>query len=58
MEDEIIDLLDNGSQIEILNQVVNIKYEIDPTQFDSSCLKKIHGCVGAFCKECDHKGTF
>ena len=41
----MIDLIDNGSKIQILNQEVQIKYKIHPSQFDNSTLKKIHGWV-------------
>ena len=39
----MIDLIDKGSKIRILNQDVEIKYKIHPSQFDNSTLKKIHG---------------
>ena len=58
MEDEMIDLIDKGSQLEIKGQKVQIIYEIEGSQFDNSTLKKIHGCVGAYCKECDHNGNY
>ena len=43
MEAEMIDLIEKGSKIQILNQDVEIKYKIHPSQFDNSTLKKIHG---------------
>ena len=49
MEDEIIDLLENPSHLTINGQEVVIHYEVDPSQFDKSTLKKIIGGEGMFC---------
>ena len=56
MEDEIVDLEENPIKTTILGQKVEIHCQIKPSQFDNSTLKKIHGCVGAYCLECDHTG--
>ena len=42
MEDEIIDLLENPSHLNIHGQDTVIHYEIEASQFDKSCLKKDH----------------
>ena len=54
MEGEIIDLLENPIQTTILGKDVEIHCNIDPTQFDNSCLDKICGLNGSYCKQCHH----
>ena len=49
MEDEILDLLQNPSHLNINGQDTTIHYEIDASQFDKSCLKKIIGGEGMYC---------
>ena len=49
MEDEIVDLLNNHSHLQIENQDTVVYYEINPSQFDKSTLKKIFGGEGMFC---------
>ena len=49
MEDEIIDLLENPSHLIIHGQNTVIHYEIEASQFDKSCLKKIIGGEGMYC---------
>ena len=49
MEEEIIDLLQNPSHLNINGQDTTIHYEIHPSQFDKSTLKKIIGGEGMYC---------
>ena len=50
MEDEILDLRASPIKTTILNKEVEIRVDVDPSQFDNSTLFHICGVDGAFCK--------
>ena len=50
MEDEILDLRANPIKTTILNKQVEIRVDVEPSQFDNSTLFHICGVDGAFCK--------
>ena len=54
MEEEILDLRENPIECTILEKQVKIHCNVEPTQFDNSCLDKICGLNGAYCKQCHH----